>query len=199
MGGFFMETTKRKQYLIDRQKIKDELERTQLLDIQKNLVKERRKRLYVMSLLLSALIFTIIYGTIENPFLYTFSKIGNRFTIANRVFFITWAGYTGFVIQASILTLMTLEKYKNTLHYTFIGIAMFFLVGTALAPSLDQLPFWTWIHLATAGLFALFLTLGFYPFMLWVARENPRLRQTVFIWFAVSWGGSIILYFVVLS
>lgn len=184
------------QRTIDKKKIKEELEKNQILDIQKELIMERKKRLSVMTLLLSALIFTVIFGTIQNPFQYTFSQIGNRFTFEHRLLFIIWATYTGFVIQVSILALFALEKYSNKLSISSILIATFFLFATSLAPSLDHLPFWRFVHLITAGFFALFVSLGFYPFILWVARENPRLRLTVYVWLVITWGGALSLYFI---
>jgi hypothetical protein len=180
--------------VIDKDQVKDDLEQRQFLDIQRSLLAERSKRSIIMTWLLSALIFTIVFGTIENPFQYTFSKIGNRFSVQNRVLFIVWAGYTGFAIQSSVLALFRLEKYKNKLHYSYIFISTIFLVFTAMAPSLEDFPFWTWVHLITAGLFALFLSLGFYPFILNVARQNPRLRDTVYVWLGVTWGGGILWY-----
>jgi predicted membrane protein len=90
-----------------------------------------------------------------------------------------------------------LEQYKNKRAYTFIFISVIFLILTAIAPSLEHMPIWTWIHLFTGYLFALFLTLGFFPFLLWVAKENPRLRRAVYNWFAIIWGGSITLFFIV--
>lgn len=185
-----------KMPVIDKEQIRKDFEQRQFLDIQTSLIRERAKRMVVMTLLLSALIFTIIYGTIENPFQYTFSKIGNRFTVGNRVLFIVWAAYTGFSIQSSILGLFSIEKYKNKRQYLYIYIATIFLIITSLAPSLDHLPFWTNIHLITAGLFALSLSLGFYPFILWIARENPRLRKNVYIWLGITWGGGIALYLI---
>ena len=150
-------------------------------DIQQKLLLERRTRITIMSFLMSALIFTIIYGTLQNPFQYTFSKIGNRFDPTLRVVFIVWSAYTGFAIQASILALFRLENYKNKLHYAYIILAVIFLVFTALAPSLDHLPFWIWVHIVTGMFFALFITMGFLPFMRWVARENIRLKRAVYM------------------
>jgi len=89
--------------------IKLELERKQMLEIQKQFILERRQRIIIMSSLLVALMFTIVYGTIQNPFVFTFSKIGNRFTFGNRVLFITWASFTWFVIQSSIIALFRLD------------------------------------------------------------------------------------------
>lgn len=181
---------------IDKQQIKEELEKRQVLELQKQLIKERRNRIIVMALLLSALLLTFVYGTLENPFVFTFSKIGNRFTVRYRYWFIIWAIYTGISIQTAILYLMKLENYKNKLHPIYIAIGTIFLVFTSLAPSIpEEMPFWYYMHLATSGLFALFVTMGFYPFMIWVARENPRLRRTVYYWLGLTWGGAILWYF----
>jgi hypothetical protein len=183
------------KFNIDKKKIKEELEKKQRLELQKQLTLERKKRLLIMTFLLSALILTIVYGTLENPFVWTFSKIGNRFSLQYRALFIVWACYTGLAIVASVLALMSLEQYKNKRHYGFVVTAAVFLVLASLAPSLpEDLPFWYYMHLVTSGMFALFVTLGFYPFIAWVTRENPRLRRTVYIWLGVTWGGSIFWY-----
>ena len=179
---------------IDRNKVKEELENKQKLAIQQELIKDRRLRILMMSFLLGSLLFTVIYGTIQNPFQYTFSQIGNRFTVGNRILFIIWAISTGTIIQASIIALFQIEKYQNKRANTFIFTATFFLITTSLAPSLDHLPFWTWVHLITAGLFGLFISLGFYPYALWVARENPRLRQVIYVYMAIAWGGGAFWY-----
>ncbi len=185
---------RKKMKIIDREKVKDELKQRQLLEIQRELVKDRRLRLLILSFLLGALIFTVIYGTIENPFQYTFSKIGNRFTIGNRVMFIVWAITVGTIIQGAIVALFKLEGYKSKLNHTFIITGTVFLIVTSVSPSLPDLPFWTWVHLITAGFFALFLTLGFYPFAFWVARENPRLRRAIIVWLSITWGGGSFWY-----
>lgn len=159
--------------------------------IQEKLLLERRTRITMMILLLAALIFTIIYGTIQNPFQYTFSKIGNRFDPALRYVFITWSLFTGLAIQASIIALFKLENYENRRHYLFIYVGVLFLVLTALLPSLDKWPLFQDLHIVAGVVFALFITMGFLPFMRWVAMENPRLRRSVYIWLGVIWVGSI--------
>ena len=181
----------KKLSIIDREKVKEELIKKHVLEIQHELIKDRRWRMILMSFLLGALLFTVIYGTLENPFQHTFSQIGNRFTFGTRILFIVWAISTGTVIQASILALFEIEKYKSKLHTGYIITASFFLIATSLAPSLPNFPFWTQIHLITAALGAFFITLGFLPFALWVARENPRLRRVVFGWMSITWGGGI--------
>jgi hypothetical protein len=159
--------------------------------IHERLLIERRTRITVMSLLLTALIFTAVYGTLQDPFQYTFSKIGNRFDPGLRIVFITWSIYTGLAIQLSILALFRLENYKKKLQYIFIIVAVVFLVLTALLPSLEEWPFFQDLHIVAGGLFALFITIGFVPFMRWVAKENIRLRRAVYIWISVIWVGSI--------
>lgn len=161
--------------------------------IQEKLILERRTRITVMSFLLSALLFTVIYGTLEDPFQFTFSKIGNRFKPELRVVFIVWSAYTGAAIQVSILALFRLENYKNKLSYGFIIAGVVFLVFTAIAPSLEHLPGWVLVHIISGALFAVCITAGFLPFMLWVAKENIRLTRSVLIWFSIIWGGSISL------
>lgn len=179
---------------IDKAQIRKDLEARQILEIQKQLTRNRRYRMWILAFLLFALLFTISYGSIENPFQYTFSKIGNRFNIGNRVLFIVWAISTGTIIQASIIALFKIEGYKNNRHMYFIFFGSFFLVASAVIPSLPHLEFWTTMHLITAGLFALFLTLGFFPFAIWVARENPRLTKVIYVWMIITWGGGSFWY-----
>ncbi|MCF7926462.1 MAG: hypothetical protein K9L74_02635 [Candidatus Izimaplasma sp.] len=158
-------------------------------------IKDRKKRILVMSYLLIALIFTIIYGTLQSPFEYNLSNIGNGFSIQNRILFIVWASYTGFTLSSSIFFLFYLENYKNQRHYSYISISVIFLVLTAVIPSTSDLLFWSWIHVIAAGLFGLFITLGFYPFAMYIANENKHLKRVIYIWISVIWLGSILSYF----
>jgi len=160
------------------------------VEVQEQLLVERRIRITIMSLLLSALLFTAIYGTIQDPFRYTFSKIGNRFD--HRALFIVWAMYTGISIQTCILALFRLENYKFKLAYYAIFTATIFLITSSITPSLaETYPLWTWIHIITAGLYGLFLTLGLIPFLMSVSKENPRLRLVIKVWAFIIWAGSV--------
>ncbi|MBU1020117.1 MAG: hypothetical protein KJ847_02800 [Firmicutes bacterium] len=187
-----MENLSEKTHLsvINREIVLSELKQKDAIDIQRGLLKERRIRITVMSLLVSALVLTVIYGTMENPFQYTLSKIGNRFN--NRIFFIFWAMFTGFAIQSSVVALFRLEKYNMVRSYKYIVIGTGFLILSALSPSLMELyPLWTWVHIITAGLYGVFFSLSVAPFMIWVSRENPRLQLVIKIWTIVIWAGSI--------
>ncbi|MBU1145044.1 MAG: hypothetical protein KJ971_04220 [Firmicutes bacterium] len=176
---------------IDKEKVKEELIKKNLFDLQKNLLRQRRVRMFVMSILLAALLLTIVYGTIENPITYTLSNIGNFFE--HRVFFIVWAMVTGVAIQSSILALFRLEEYLQKTKYWFVILSVIFLVFTALIPALkDDFPFWHLVHTLFAGLHALFLLLSFVPFVNVVGKENPRLKTTIKIWLVIIWGGGIL-------
>ncbi len=162
--------------------------------IQEHLLLERRIRITIMSLLLAALLFTTVFGTLEDPFQYTFSKIGNRFD--HRILFIFWAIFTGAAIQMSVITLFKLEQYDVKLAYRFVVLGTVFLVITAIVPALaETYPLWTWVHIISAGLYGLFLSLGLAPFIFFVSKENPRLRLVIKVWAGVVWVGSFLWMF----
>ena len=163
--------------------------------IQEQLLIERRIRITIMSLLLAALLFTAIFGTLQNPFQYTFSKIGNRFD--NRILFIFWAIFTGGAIQTSVLALFRLEEYDFKFAYQAIVIGTIFLVLSAIIPALaETYPVWTWLHVITAGLYGLFLSVGLAPFIFFVSKENPRLRLVIKVWAVIVWVGSFAWMFI---
>lgn len=175
---------------IDREKVKQELVEKNLFDLQKELTKQRRLRTLVMSLILLSLLFTVVYGTLENPFTYTLSNIGNFFDY--RVLFIVWAIVTGFAIQIGILALFKLEGYLEKTRVHFVLLSVIFLILTAIIPALkEEFPFWHLIHTLFAGLHALFLLLSFFPFVREVGKGNPRLSQIINIWMMLIWGGGI--------
>lgn len=175
---------------IDYRKIKDELENTNKMKIQKDLLQTRQTRTAIMSMLVSALVLTLVYGLLETPFIYTLSNIGNLFP--NRLFFIVWSIITGIAIQFTVVVLFRLEEYKTKHGYLFIGLSASFLVITAFVPAdVESFPHLWIVHTATAGLHALFLFLAVVPYSNWVAKENPRLLKIINIWQIVIYGGSI--------
>ena len=160
-------------------------------EILRDLYKQRRNRIIVMSLLLLTLLITVIYGTLENPFLYTLSNIGNFFNY--RYIFILWAIVTGICIQASCVALYKLENFRHKRSYTFIVYASVFLILTAVIPALkDRFPFWHYVHTFTAFYYALFLILSLQPFTHHISRETPRLKTFIRNWEYVILGGSFL-------
>ncbi len=177
--------------MIDKAQIKAEWKQKNLYDYQCELIKQRRLRIIIMSLLLGALLLTMVYGTLENPFVYTFSNIGNFFDY--RLFFIVWAIISGVAIQTSVIALFRLEAYHIGRKGIFVALSMVFLVLTAIIPALkDVYPFWHFLHTIFAGLHALFVLVSLVPFVNWVSKENPRLKLVLDIWMIVIWVGSLL-------
>jgi hypothetical protein len=177
--------------IMDESKIHDPKFRKTHLHVICDLYKQRRNRMIVMSGLMITLIMTVIYGTLENPFKYTLSNIGNFFTY--REIFIIWAVIAGASIQTACVTLFRLEQFKQKRSYTFIVYASIALVLTAIIPAIkDTFPFWHFVHVLIAINYALFLILGLQPFLRYISKENPRLRKIIAIWQYVIVGGGFL-------
>ncbi len=162
------------------------------VDLQAEIRKQRNKRLLVMTMLVLALMLTVVYGTLENPISYTLSNIGNFFDY--RIFFIVWAIVAGLAIQTSILAMFRLEGWNNPYALWFTALSTVFLIVTAFIPAIkSEYPFWHLIHTICAGLHAFFILLAFTPFIRWLTKENPRLRLFSNIWFLVIWVGSFFI------
>ncbi|HPJ23575.1 MAG TPA: hypothetical protein PK113_01575 [Bacillota bacterium] len=177
---------------INYNEVREELRRKNLLEIQKELTEQRRNRTAIMSFLLFALIFTVAYGMLENPFIYTLSNIGNFFTY--RLYFIIWAIICGVSIEFALPALFNLEAYQKKYARLFVYLSVLFLIATSIIPALkDDYPVLHLIHTITSGLYALFLYLALVPFTRWISKENPRLRIYMTVWQIVIWIGSILL------
>ncbi|MCF7832447.1 MAG: hypothetical protein K9N05_02575 [Candidatus Marinimicrobia bacterium] len=176
---------------MDESKIHDPAFRKTHLHVICDLYKQRRNRFLVMSGLLITLIMTAIYGTLENPFKYTLSNIGNFFTY--REVFIIWAIIAGLSIQTACVSLFKLEKFEQRHAFTFVIYASIAIVASAIIPALkDTFPFWHFVHVLISIFYALFLILGLQPFLHYVSKENPRLRKVIAIWQYVILGGSFL-------
>lgn len=169
--------------------IRQEFEERKLIDTHRKLTLSRRYRRVVLGHLLAALILTIIYGTLENPFQYTLSGMGNQFTITHRIFFIVWGTYVGFAFYTSLYALHRLENYNKPTEISLVFTAWMFLVASTLIPSVPHLPTWKFLHIVTAVIFSLFLAVGSFPFFKHIAIENPRLKKTIYGWLIVTYLG----------
>ena len=177
---------------INYEQVKEELRRKNLYDIQKELTLQRRTRTAIMSFLVFALVFTFVFGTLEDPFIYTLSNIGNFFTY--RMVFIIWSMIAGVAIEVAVLSLFKLESYNNKLGIISIYLAAFFLIATGIIPALKETyPFWHYLHTFTSGVLAIFLYIAVVPFSFWISKENPRLRISIIVWQIIIWVGSILM------
>jgi len=162
------------------------------VDLQDEIRKQRNKRLLVMTMLVFALILTVVYGTLESPISYTLSNIGNFFNY--RIFFIVWAIVAGLAIQTAILAMFRLEGWNNPYALWFTALSSLFLIMATFIPAIKtEYPFWHLLHTICAGLHAFFILLAFTPFIRWLTKENPRLRLFSNIWFLVIWVGSFLI------
>jgi hypothetical protein len=136
--------------------------------------RQRRSRLCLVVLLLFTLTATLVYGTLKDPFHYTFSRIGNDFPY--REWYIVWALVTALTIQITAIRLFRLEKYPYGYAYVSIRCASFFLIVTALIPSLpEQMHVWHIIHKWTTFFYVISTIIALHPFVLFLGRTKPRL------------------------
>ena len=175
-----------------------DIERRGLIKQQKAIIKERIQRNINLILLMTALLFTVIYGTIEDPFENTMSNIGNYYDY--RIAFIVWAIFSGTAIQTSILSLFKLQDYRPKKQTYLIYLATFFLIGASLIPAiLPTYPILHAIHTVFAGMHAVCIFLSMQPYLKDVITKNPRLNSYIFYWQLLIWGGGIVVMLITFS
>jgi hypothetical protein len=188
-----MRTAMNKELELEKQTIREELIKKNLVSLHAELTRERKIRMRVMSVLMLAVVSTLVFGTLRNPLLFTLSNIGNYFDF--RGFFIAWAIIVGSAIQYAILSLFQLEEYRpnHRLKNILVVLSAILLIATAIVPAFkDAYPGWHIVHYITAGLYAACIFVTLFPFAIFITRENPRLRKVIFVWLAVIWGGSVL-------
>lgn len=152
----------------------------------------KRQRMFIISYLLFALVLTIAFGTLEDPFRYTLSNIGNRFGWGPRIMFIIWALISGTGIEISFIYIMKLINYSDRKTKVFIGLTSFSIIMTGLVPALkNEFPFWHNLHFITSGSIAIFFFFAIVPLMKNIIRIIPEYRRLIYIWMGVIWIGSI--------
>jgi len=153
-----------------------------------------RQRMFIISYLLFALVLTIAFGTLEDPFRYTLSNIGNRFGWGPRLMFIIWAVIAGSAIEISFIFIMKLIRYSNRKCNLFIGLTTGSIILTGLIPALkNELPFWHNLHLITSGLIAFFFLFALAPLVKYILTIIPEYKWFIYGWMVVIWAGSITL------
>ncbi|QWB99526.1 hypothetical protein KHQ88_05000 [Mycoplasmatota bacterium] len=154
----------------------------------------RKQRMFIVSFLLFALVLTIAFGTLEDPFRYTLSNIGNRFGWGPRIMFIIWAFVSGLAIEISFIFIMKLINYNDRKCSLFIGLSSISIILTGLIPALkNELPFWHTLHVISSGLIALFFFLAMIPLIKYIVTIIPDFKIFMYIWLAVILLGSIVL------
>ena len=162
------------------------MERNQALSLQQI----KRQRMFIISYLLFALVLTIAFGTLEDPFRYTLSNIGNRFGWGPRIMFIIWAFISGTGIEISFIFIMKLINYSDKKTKVFIGLTSFSIVMTGLVPALkNEFPFWHNLHFITSGSIAIFFFLAIVPLVKHIIKIIPEYKRLIYIWMGVILAG----------
>ena len=134
----------------------------------------RKQRFFLLSILFLSLCGTIVFGTLENPFHYTFSKIGNYFPY--REWYILWAVVIGISVHIASVCLFRIEKYRRKYAFVCIACATFFLIVTALIPSIkEEMYFWHIVHKWTTFFYVMSMLVALHPFVLFLGRTKPLL------------------------
>lgn len=165
----------------------------------KNTSKQKAIRITLKSVfaglsLLLIPIYTLVFGTKENPWENTLSRIGNLFD--HRLSFVIWGIITGMCILFYSLYIFEKMDFMNNKARRYIIASQVFLVLTVLTPAIKNvLPFWHFIHVLWSGLFALFLVIALLLFIQFLAKNNQRLSKRVLLLLMSCVGISILALF----
>lgn len=147
----------------------------------------------VLSLLLIP-IYTLIFGTKENPWENTLSGIGNAYD--HRLSFILWGIITGMAILYYSFYIFEKMDFMNKKARRYMVASQVFLLLTVLTPALKSVfPFWHFMHVIYSGLFALFMVIAILLFIQFLSKNNQRLSKTVFVILLSCVGISILALF----
>ncbi len=144
-------------------------------------IRLRRERFWAISLVLIIMLATIFYGTLKNPFTNTFSKSGNYY--GYRGLYIIWAFTISFCLQTTSVLLFKLTKYDKKWAFWALSFASFFMITTALIPSLKEKGFFLHaLHKWTTFFFVMSLVAALHPFFVWLGRKIPRIKILLRNW-----------------
>lgn len=167
---------------------------------QDNNEKNRRTKRITAQALFAALsvalipIYTLVFGTKENPFENTLSGIGNAFD--HKLSFIFWGSLTGLAIVYYTLYIFGKIGYQNKRARSFLYGSQACLVLTVLTPALkDVFPVWHFIHVTFSTMFALFFIASILLFLQYLANSNQDLSKKSFFLLIACVGTSVISLF----
>ena len=164
--------------------------KTNALETNSDVIKLHRERFWAITLILIVVFVTTIYGTLKNPFINTFSKIGNYY--GYRGLYIIWAVSISFCIHTSSLLLFKLTHFDKKMGYVGLISASFFLIITAIIPSIkEQLPFLHILHKWTTFFYVMSMLTALHPFFVWLGRKVPRLKILLRNWQLIILIGSL--------
>lgn len=143
--------------------------------------------------MLPLLLLTIItwyFALKKNPFEYTLSMIGNRFTF--RLDFIVWG-----ILTSIFLTIYIFDLYKKSQFHSqtsfgwlFVGIAS--LVISVLTPVLEQLPLSRVVHNFFSLVFGIALIVSIFIFVKFIHTVDERMYRKATKYLSIIIGGTFL-------
>lgn len=121
-------------------------------------------------------IYTLIFGTKEDPFLHTLSGIGNAFD--HKLSFIFWGSITGLALVFYTLYVFAKIDYRDKRSRRFLYGSHICLILTVVTPALkDVFPVWHFIHVVFSTLFSLLLVASILLFLQYLSKSNQELSK----------------------
>lgn len=121
-------------------------------------------------------IYTLIFGTKEDPFLHTLSGIGNAFD--HKLSFIFWGSITGLALVFYTLHVFAKIDYRDKRSRRFLYGSHICLILTVVTPALkDVFPVWHFIHVVFSTLFSLLLVASILLFLQYLSKSNQELSK----------------------
>lgn len=140
-------------------------------------------------------LYTFWFGTLQNPFNYTLSMIGNRYDKMTE--FIIWGSVTGVLLFLFIINLFKKASYENPRAKRMLIYSIVFLVLTVITPAMEEINKLTHrLHALFGTLFAVFLSASLYFFIKYLRRINEEVFSKSLVFFNVVIFGSLSLFIV---
>ena len=94
------------------------------------------KKCYVILSIIIAPILTILFATIESPFIYSMSNIGYHFNVGYTLSFIIWGIVTALCVTVYILYTFTKANFSNKKAMTYLILSDISIILTVLTPAI---------------------------------------------------------------
>jgi putative effector of murein hydrolase LrgA (UPF0299 family) len=148
------------------------------------------KYLAAFSLVMIPLL-TYLFATIESPFYYTFSKIGN--VLGYRLNFILRGVFVGLMIVFFLLRLYVLHAFSDKNARGLLFLSLIFLLLTVAIPAVEHLPMLKRFHALVAVSFALCLSISLYLFTVYLQQYSRKVYIWSLVILFVMVGGSLLM------
>jgi len=137
-------------------------------------------------------IYTFWFGTLQNPFDYTLSMIGNRFDRMNE--FIIWGTVSGILLFLYIINLFREAAFQNKRARRMLVYSTIFLVLTVITPAVEEINSVTHrLHAVFGAFFAIFLSASLYFFIRYLKTVNKDIFSRSMIYLNIVVLGSLSL------